>query len=142
MYLQTAADGIVTNLASLVDAWDDESDTNYRASFESTVTTEEALRRSPAEPMAHYVMAAALRAYKELNLRALRLLRPGGLLFTCSCSGRLSPQDFGGMLREAAADARREVQLLERRGAGLDHPVLLGLSETEYLKCWVLKALG
>lgn len=98
--------------------------------------------RAGAGAAGREAMAAALRAYKELNLRALRLLRPGGLLFTCSCSGRLSPQDFGGMLREAAADARREVQLLERRGAGLDHPVLLGLSETEYLKCWVLKALG
>ncbi len=85
-------------------------------------------------------LAAARRAYKELNLRALRLLSPGGLLFTCSCSGKLPPFLFGEMLEEAARDVGRPVQLLERRGAGRDHPVMLGVHETEYLKCWVLRA--
>ncbi|MFO0578306.1 MAG: class I SAM-dependent rRNA methyltransferase [Polyangia bacterium] len=85
---------------------------------------------------------AALRAYKELNLRAIRLVEPGGLLVTCSCSGRVSAADFGGMLDEAAADSGRVVQLLERRGAGRDHPVLCGLPESEYLKCWFAQVLS
>ncbi len=84
-------------------------------------------------------LTAALRGYKELNLRALRLLSPGGVLFTCSCSGRLSPADFDAMLISASRDAGAAVQVLERRGPGRDHPALLGVPETEYLKCWVLR---
>ena len=83
----------------------------------------------------------ALRAYKELNLRALRLLHPGGTLVTCSCSGRISIAIFGEMLESAARDAGRTVQLLERRGAGSDHPVLVGVPETEYLKAFVLRVI-
>lgn len=83
--------------------------------------------------------AAAQRAYKELNLRGLRLLAPGGVLVTCSCSGRVSPADFGVMLASAARDAGVAAQVLERRGAGRDHPVLLTLPESEYLKCWILR---
>jgi 23S rRNA (cytosine1962-C5)-methyltransferase len=85
---------------------------------------------------------SALRAYHELNLRALRLLRPEGLLVTCSCSGKLSRDDFEQMLLDAAADAKRQVQVLERRGAGVDHPALFGLHETEYLKCYCLRVLA
>lgn len=81
------------------------------------------------------------RAYRELNLRAMRLLAPGGLLVSCSCSGRVSPALFGELLQGAAADARRSLQLLDRRGAGADHPVLLHWPESEYLKCWFLHAL-
>jgi 23S rRNA (cytosine1962-C5)-methyltransferase len=84
-------------------------------------------------------LETALRAYRELNLRALKILRPGGYLISCSCSGRVTPQAFEAMLLEAAADAQRPVQLLERRGAGRDHPVMLGLPETEYLKCFILQ---
>lgn len=84
---------------------------------------------------------AAERAYLELNLRALRLLRPGGLLVSCSCSAKMTPDRFGAMLERAARDARRQVQVLERRGAGADHPGLLGVPETEYLKCWLLRVL-
>lgn len=84
-------------------------------------------------------VAAAVRAYKELNLRGLRLLSPGGLLITCSCSARVGGAEFGAMLEAAAHDAGAQVQVLERRGAGRDHPVLLGVPETEYLKCWVLR---
>lgn len=86
--------------------------------------------------------SAWARAYRELNLRAMRLLTPGGLLVSCSCSGRVSPTAFGDLLHTAAADARRPMQLLERRGAGRDHPVLLGWAESEYLKCWFLRAIG
>jgi len=83
----------------------------------------------------------ALRAYKELNLRAFRITKPGGWLVTCSCSGRVTPSLFETMLAEAARDAGRRAQLVERRGASADHPVLLGLPETEYLKCYILRVL-
>jgi 23S rRNA (cytosine1962-C5)-methyltransferase len=83
----------------------------------------------------------ALRAYKELNLRALRCLRPEGLMITCSCSGKLDRAAFEQMVLSAAEDARRSVQILERRGAGLDHPVLASLPETDYLKVLILRVL-
>jgi len=84
---------------------------------------------------------AAMRAYRELNVRALRLLRPDGLLVTCSCSGKVSPGAFEEMLLGAAEDVRRPIQILERRGPGADHPALGGLPETEYLKAFFLRAL-
>ncbi|RKH37685.1 class I SAM-dependent rRNA methyltransferase [Corallococcus sicarius] len=86
-------------------------------------------------------LATALRAYHELNLRALRCLKPDGLLVTCSCSGKLDREGFESMVLDAAVDAKRPVQILERRGAGLDHPVLAGLLETEYLKALYVRAL-
>lgn len=84
---------------------------------------------------------AALRAYHELNLRAFRLLSPNGLLVSCSCSGKVTPAAFEETLVAAAKDAKRTVQLLERRGAGIDHPILAALPETEYLKAFFLRAL-
>jgi 23S rRNA (cytosine1962-C5)-methyltransferase len=84
----------------------------------------------------------ALRGYKELNLRALRMLKPGGLLVTCSCSHHVSWADLEAAVTSAAIDARRRVTLLERRGAALDHPVLLNMPETEYLKCLVCQVDG
>lgn len=86
-------------------------------------------------------LATALRAYHELNLRAFKCLKPEGLLVTCSCSGKLGREAFEEMVASAAEDARRPVQILERRGAGLDHPVLAGLPETEYLKALYVRAL-
>lgn len=86
-------------------------------------------------------MATAKRAYHELNVRAFKLLAPEGLLVTCSCSGKVSREDFDELVLEAAADAKRTVQVLERRGAGIDHPVLPGLPETEYLKAWFVRVL-
>lgn len=81
------------------------------------------------------------RAYKELNLRAMRLLAPGGLLCTCSCSGRVSDGDFGAIVEAASRDVGRPMQLIEKRGAGRDHPVLVGMPESGYLKCWLLRAV-
>jgi 23S rRNA (cytosine1962-C5)-methyltransferase len=78
---------------------------------------------------------AALRGYKELNLRALKMLRPGGVLVTCSCSYHVSQADFLQMLSESARDARRTLRLAEVRGQAKDHPVLLNVPETAYLKC-------
>jgi len=82
----------------------------------------------------------AIRGYKEINLRAMRLLRPGGILITCSCSHHVSEALFEEMLESAAADAKRRFQIIERRGASRDHPVLLHLPETRYLKCFILRA--
>lgn len=86
-------------------------------------------------------VAAAIRGYKEINLRAMQLLRPGGYLISASCTYHVDEQAFEDMLASAAADARRRVQIIERRGAGKDHPVLLNLRETRYLKCFVLRVL-
>jgi len=80
-------------------------------------------------------LETALRGYKELNLRAIRMLRPGGVLVTCSCSYHVSDADFLEMLRSAAADIHRNVRLLEHRGQAQDHPMVLGIPETHYLKC-------
>ena len=81
----------------------------------------------------------ALRGYKELNLRVLKMLRPGGLLVTCSCSHHVGWAELEASVASAAADAGRRVRLRERRGAAPDHPVVLNLPETEYLKCLVLE---
>ncbi len=83
----------------------------------------------------------ALRGYKELNLRALKMLRPGGRLITCSCSFHVSESDFLEMLASAAVDARRPVRVLEVRRQSQDHPVLLNVPETHYLKCVICEAL-
>jgi 23S rRNA (cytosine1962-C5)-methyltransferase len=85
-------------------------------------------------------LEGALRVYKEINYRAVRLLKPGGLLVTCSCSGKVTPQMFGEVIEWAAQEAKRPLQILERRGAARDHPPLLGVPETDYLKCWFLLA--
>ncbi len=78
---------------------------------------------------------AALRGYKELNLRALKMLRPGGVLVTCSCSYHVGQIDFLEMLATAARDAHQVLRLLEVRGQSKDHPILLNIPETSYLKC-------
>ena len=83
----------------------------------------------------------ALAGYKELNLRAMRMLSPSGWLFTCSCSHHVSRGDFYAMLGEAAQDAGRRVQLVEMRGAAADHPELLTVPETGYLKGALLRAM-
>lgn len=93
----------------------------------------------PAFAKTQRAVEGALRGYKELNLRALHMIRPGGLLVTCSCSHHVGWKDLVGAVAAAAADAHRRVRLLERRGASLDHPVVLNLPETEYLKCLVLE---
>ena len=93
----------------------------------------------PAFAKSKRAVEGALRGYKELNLRAMQMLRPGGLLVTCSCSHHVSAADFEGTVAAAAGDAHRRVRLLGRRGAAPDHPVVLNIPETEYLKCLVLE---
>lgn len=82
----------------------------------------------------------ALRGYREINGNSLRLLRPGGLLATSSCSYHISREDFLDMLRDAARDAGRQVRLIEVRSQAKDHPMLLSMPETAYLKCAFLEA--
>jgi 23S rRNA (cytosine1962-C5)-methyltransferase len=93
----------------------------------------------PAFAKSRRAVEGALRGYKELNLRGLKMTRPGGLLVTCSCSHHVGWADLEAAVASAAADAHRRVRLLERRGAAPDHPVVLNLPETEYLKCLVLE---
>jgi 23S rRNA (cytosine1962-C5)-methyltransferase len=81
---------------------------------------------------------AAMRGYKELNLRALKMLRPGGFLISCSCSYHVSQPDFVEMLASAGRDAHRQLRLVELRSQSKDHPVLPGVPETSYLKCAIL----
>jgi len=81
----------------------------------------------------------AIRGYKELNLRAMRMLSAGGTLVTCSCSHHVGLEEFTGVVAAAAADAKRRVQVLEVRGAAPDHPAVLTLPETSYLKCLILR---
>jgi 23S rRNA (cytosine1962-C5)-methyltransferase len=80
----------------------------------------------------------ALRGYKELNLRALKMLRPGGILVTCSCSYHVSAADLLEVLASAAQDSHRILRILENRGQAKDHPTLVGIPETAYLKCIIL----
>jgi 23S rRNA (cytosine1962-C5)-methyltransferase len=91
----------------------------------------------PAFAKSKRAVEGALRGYKELNLRAMKLLRPGGVLVTCSCSHHVSVEDFTAIVSAAAGDAGRRVRLIERRGASSDHPVQLTVPETEYLKCMI-----
>jgi 23S rRNA (cytosine1962-C5)-methyltransferase len=96
----------------------------------------------PAFTKGREALAGALRGYKEINLRAMRLLEPGGILVTCSCSYHVDAPTFLDMLRDAAADARREFRLREVRTQASDHPILLAAKETQYLKCAILEAEG
>jgi 23S rRNA (cytosine1962-C5)-methyltransferase len=89
----------------------------------------------PAFAKTHAVLGDALRGYKEMNLRALRLLRAGGILISCSCSQALDELRFRRVIGEAARDAERRLYLLESRSQARDHPILVGYDESLYLKC-------
>jgi 23S rRNA (cytosine1962-C5)-methyltransferase len=93
----------------------------------------------PAFAKSKRAAEGALRGYKELNLRALKMLSAGGTLVTCSCSHHVGMEEFVGVVRSAAEDAGRRVQLLEMLGAAPDHPAVLTLPETSYLKCLICR---
>jgi 23S rRNA (cytosine1962-C5)-methyltransferase len=93
----------------------------------------------PAFAKSKRAAEGALRGYKELNLRAMKMLKPGGTLITCSCSHHVSPEEFTAVVTSAASDAQRRVQMLEIRGAAPDHPAILTLPETTYLKCLICR---
>ena len=84
-------------------------------------------------------LSNARAGYKEINLRAMRLLAPGGYLITCSCSYHVNEVMFAEMLQEASVDSRTPVSVVEKRMQGRDHPVLVGVPETHYLKCFILR---
>lgn len=95
----------------------------------------------PAFTKSAKMIEKAYGGYKEINLRALRLLNEGGILVTCSCSYFMETHMFCDMLMHAAMDSHKRIQILEKRGAGPDHPVLLGYPKSEYLKCVVCRVL-
>lgn len=96
----------------------------------------------PAFTKSRRNLEAAAGAYKEINLRALRLLPPGGILITCSCSHHMSEAALLEVVAQAALDSRRTLRVLERRTQAQDHPILLTVPETLYLKCLVLEVVG
>lgn len=112
-----------------------------RAEFDAGKRYDTIVLDPPAFAKNKSAIVAGLRGYKEINLRAMQLLTPGGYLVSSSCSHHIDETAFETMLQAAAADAHREVQIIERRGAGRDHPVLLALRETRYLKCYVLRVV-
>jgi 23S rRNA (cytosine1962-C5)-methyltransferase len=86
-------------------------------------------------------LPSARAGYKEINLRAMKILKPEGILVTSSCSYQLSEGDFFEIICEASRDARRYIQVVERRGQSSDHPILIGMPETHYLKCFILRVM-
>jgi 23S rRNA (cytosine1962-C5)-methyltransferase len=95
----------------------------------------------PAFAKSRAALPKALAGYKEINLRALRLLNPGGILVTCTCSHHVDEATFGEVIYAAALDAQAQISVVEKRMQGRDHPVLLGVPETYYLKCFILRKL-
>jgi 23S rRNA (cytosine1962-C5)-methyltransferase len=95
----------------------------------------------PAFAKSRQKLDAAAAGYKEINLRALRLLQPGGILVTCSCSHHMSESMLLGLVAEASLDANRTLRVLDRRTQSADHPILLTVPETHYLKCVVLEVV-
>jgi 23S rRNA (cytosine1962-C5)-methyltransferase len=93
----------------------------------------------PAFAKTHSALKDALRGYREINLRAIKLLKPGGLLVTCSCSQALEEGRFKRLMTEAAADAERRLIRLDFRSQAADHPVLVGYDESLYLKCGIYR---
>jgi 23S rRNA (cytosine1962-C5)-methyltransferase len=92
----------------------------------------------PAFAKSRRDLPTALRGYKELNLRALKMLRSGGILVSCSCSYHVSQSELLETISAAALDSHRILRILENRGASVDHPTILGIPETAYLKCSIL----
>jgi 23S rRNA (cytosine1962-C5)-methyltransferase len=106
------------------------------ARFETIVLDPPAFAKNKAS------VRKAMTGYKEINLRALKLLEPGGFLVTCSCSYNVSEDMFVDVVSAAAADAGVEVSLVEKRAQGRDHPILINVPETYYLKCLILRKLA
>ncbi|MCU1263113.1 MAG: SAM-dependent methyltransferase [Bryobacterales bacterium] len=96
----------------------------------------------PAFTKSRSQVDAAMRGYKDINLRALKLLEPEGILVTCSCSHHVSEADLLDVIAQASLDAGKTLRVLERRTQGQDHPILLTVPETHYLKCIILQSVG
>jgi 23S rRNA (cytosine1962-C5)-methyltransferase len=104
--------------------------------FDSIVLDPPAFAKSKA------AIPKALSGYKEINLRALKILKPGGFLVTCSCSYHVNEAMFGEIVFDAALDAGTDVSVVEKRMQARDHPVVLSMPETYYLKCFILRKLA
>ncbi len=130
--VKAEVDWVEADAFELLRAWSDSRDP-------ATAEWDLIVLDPPAFAKSLRAVEGALRGYKELNLRALRMIRPGGILITCSCSHHVSWADLESSVAAAAVDTQKRVTLLERRGAALDHPVLMNLPETEYLKCLVCR---
>jgi 23S rRNA (cytosine1962-C5)-methyltransferase len=141
--LEVAEQNLAANAARLKDATVDWIEANafdlLRDWSASGAVYDTIVLDPPAFAKSKRAVEGALRGYKELNLRAMKMLRSGGTLVTCSCSHRVSPADFQQIVAAAAGDASRRVRLVERHGASADHPVILTIPETEYLKCLICK---
>jgi 23S rRNA (cytosine1962-C5)-methyltransferase len=119
--------------ANVFDALREMQDANER--FDTIVLDPPAFAKNRAS------VRAAARGYKEINLRAIKLLSPGGTLITCTCSYHMTEPQFHEVIAEASADARRRLQIVEKRIQASDHPVLVGVPETLYLKCVIARAV-
>jgi 23S rRNA (cytosine1962-C5)-methyltransferase len=115
--------------ANAFDLLRDYADTGHR--YDTIVLDPPAFAKSKSN------LETALRGYKELNLRALRMLRPGGILVTCCCSYHVSPAQYLDVVRVSAHDVHRNLRLVEARTQAKDHPILLYVPETEYLRCFI-----
>jgi 23S rRNA (cytosine1962-C5)-methyltransferase len=131
--LKAETDWIEADAFELMRAYDDAAKADATRKFDAIVLDPPAFAKSKR------AAEGALRGYKELNLRAMRLLHEGGTLVTCSCSHHVSLSDFTDVVTAASNDVGRRVQLLETRAAAPDHPEVLTLGETRYLKCLVLR---
>ena len=106
-----------------------------RVSYDTVVLDPPAFARNKAS------VPGALAGYKEINLRAMRLLAPGGYLITCSCSYNVDEETFGEVIHAASLDSHTPITIVEKRMQGRDHPVLVGVPETHYLKCLILRRI-
>lgn len=135
--LNAARNGLHHVQARVMNVFDELRELERRGErFDTIVLDPPAFARNRA------AVAKALSGYKEINLRALKLLAPGGHLVTCSCSYNVSEAAFAGVIIDAAIDARADVVVVEKRMQARDHPVLLTVPETYYLKCFILRKLA
>lgn len=135
--LNAARNGLSNVHARAMNVFDELRELERRAErFDAIVLDPPAFAKNKA------AVVKALSGYKEINLRALKLLAPGGFLITCSCSYNVSEGAFADVIAGAAVDARAEVAVVEKRMQARDHPVLLTVPETFYLKCFILRKLG
>jgi 23S rRNA (cytosine1962-C5)-methyltransferase len=136
---QAARENVALNRAANVEVVEANAFDYLRDASEGEPRYDLVVLDPPAFAKNREAVAAARRGYKEINLRAMQVLRPGGVLVTASCSYHVPPDAFEELVHDAARDAGRAAQVLERRGAGRDHPVLLGVPETQYLKCLIVR---
>ena len=135
--LNAARNGLANVHARAMNVFDELRELERRGEqFDTIVLDPPAFAKSKA------AVSKALAGYKEINLRALKLLAPGGFLVTCSCSYNVSEAAFADVIASAVVDAHAEVAVVEKRMQGRDHPVLMTVPETYYLKCFVLRKLN